>query len=57
MDSWNGYKQDPSEQQYAHEIDYGAYIEPSDEELSDLSQSCNKLWELDTNRLVPKGTM
>lgn len=31
----------------------GANIVPSEEELTDLSQACNKLWEFDTNRLVP----
>ncbi|KAF8379159.1 hypothetical protein HHK36_028588 [Tetracentron sinense] len=53
MDNWNGYKQPPTEQKYSDEVDYGTNIEPSEEELADLSQACNKLWELDSNRLVP----
>ncbi|KAJ4951042.1 hypothetical protein NE237_027874 [Protea cynaroides] len=53
MDHWHGHKQHPNEQKYSDDVSCGAEIEPSEEELSDLSQACNKLWELDTNRLVP----
>lgn len=53
MDHWYGYKQPASEQHYADEVQSGGSIGPSEEELSDLSQACNKLWELDSNRLVP----
>ncbi|XP_058104143.1 uncharacterized protein LOC131248106 isoform X3 [Magnolia sinica] len=53
MGHWHGYKQPPSEQEYSTEVDYGANIEPSEEELADLSKACEKLWELDSNRLVP----
>lgn len=53
MDHWGGYKCPPSEQEYSNEVDFGTDIEPSEEELADLSRACNKLWELDVNRLVP----
>lgn len=52
-DQWHGYKRPPSEQEYSDEVEIGDSIEPSEEELADLSQACNKLWELDLNRLVP----
>lgn len=47
------YKRHPSEQIYADEIRDDIDIEPTEKELSDLSKACNKLWELDLNRLVP----
>lgn len=47
------YKRHPSEQIYADEIRDDIDIEPTEKELSDLSKACNKLWELDFNRLVP----
>lgn len=53
MNNWNEYKRPSSEQDYSDDVDYGASMEPSEEELSDLSRACNKLWELDINRLVP----
>ncbi|KAI3973706.1 hypothetical protein MKX01_031126 [Papaver californicum] len=49
----HGYNRPPSEQEYSDEFGHNSNIEPSEEELSDLSQACNKLWELDSNRLVP----
>ncbi|KAI3882027.1 hypothetical protein MKW92_008973, partial [Papaver armeniacum] len=49
----HGYNRPPSEQEYADDVCHGSNIEPSREELADLSQACNKLWELDSNRLVP----
>ncbi|XP_039046844.1 poly(U)-specific endoribonuclease-B-like, partial [Hibiscus syriacus] len=52
-DHWQGYKRLPNEQQYADEVGTGTSIEPSEEELSDLSQACNRLWQLDLNRLEP----
>ncbi|XP_030947124.1 poly(U)-specific endoribonuclease-B isoform X2 [Quercus lobata] len=52
-DQWHGYKRPASEQEYSDEVEIGDNIEPSEEELADLSQACNKLWELDLNRLVP----
>ncbi|KAK9927787.1 hypothetical protein M0R45_024953 [Rubus argutus] len=52
-DHWQGYKQPASEQEYSDEVDVGASIEPSEDELADLSQACNRFWELDSNRLVP----
>ncbi|KAK8538197.1 hypothetical protein V6N13_096021 [Hibiscus sabdariffa] len=53
MDNWHGYKRAPSEQEYADEVGTGTSIEPSEEELADLSQACNRLWQLDLNRLEP----
>ncbi|PHT58234.1 hypothetical protein CQW23_00597 [Capsicum baccatum] len=53
MDYWDNYKKPLDEQNYSNEVEYGADLEPSQEELSDLSKACNKLWELDLNRLVP----
>ncbi|KAJ4846820.1 hypothetical protein Tsubulata_004612 [Turnera subulata] len=53
MDQWNGYKRPASEQQYSDEVEDSENLRPSREELSDLSNACNKLWELDINRLVP----
>ncbi|KAK3000624.1 hypothetical protein RJ639_021335 [Escallonia herrerae] len=53
MGHWDNYKCPPSEQDYSDEVDCGAKLEPSEEELDDLSKACNKLWELDLNRLVP----
>lgn len=52
-DNWQRYKQPPNEQEYISEVQHGADIEPTREELSDLSEACNKLWELDSNRLIP----
>ncbi|PON47156.1 Endoribonuclease XendoU [Parasponia andersonii] len=52
-DNWQGYKRPPGEQEFSDEVEIGGTIEPTEEELSDLSQACNKLWELDTNRLIP----
>jgi poly(U)-specific endoribonuclease len=53
MDQWNGYKRPPSEQEYSNEVEESAGIGPTKEELADLSQACNRLWELDRNRLAP----
>lgn len=53
MDQWDNYKCPPSEQNYSDDVNYGDNMEPSEEELADLSKACNKLWELDLNRLVP----
>ncbi|XP_057978555.1 uncharacterized protein LOC131164991 isoform X2 [Malania oleifera] len=53
MDHWGRYKQPLSEQEYSDEVEHGAIVEPSEEELSDLSQACKKLWELDFYRLIP----
>ncbi|KAK8479913.1 hypothetical protein V6N13_073378 [Hibiscus sabdariffa] len=53
MDHWQGYKRTPSEQQYADHVGTDTCLEPSEEELADLSQACNRLWQLDLNRLKP----
>uniref|UniRef100_A0A7N0V3I0 EndoU domain-containing protein n=1 Tax=Kalanchoe fedtschenkoi TaxID=63787 RepID=A0A7N0V3I0_KALFE len=50
-DQWGGYKRPAGEQEYSEDV--GVATDPSQEELSDLSQACSKLWELDLNRLVP----
>ncbi|KAL3619423.1 hypothetical protein CASFOL_036993 [Castilleja foliolosa] len=52
-EQWSNYKRPLSEQHYSNEVDCGADIEPSECELSDLSEALNRLWELDLNRLVP----
>ncbi|KAK1286592.1 hypothetical protein QJS10_CPB20g01336 [Acorus calamus] len=53
-DHWDGYKRPSSEQQFNEAAGHGIDIEPTHEELSDLSKACNRLWELDQNRLVPE---
>lgn len=55
-EAWNTYKRPPSEQQYSQDvgqIHHGLNVEPTREELNSLSEACNRLWELDLNRLVP----
>ncbi|XP_050223466.1 uncharacterized protein LOC126673383 isoform X2 [Mercurialis annua] len=52
-DQWHGFKRPPSEQEYSDEVEDSTNLVPSQEELADFSQACNKLWELDMNRLVP----
>ncbi|KAI5417715.1 hypothetical protein KIW84_042361 [Lathyrus oleraceus] len=52
-DNWNSYKLPSDEQQYSNEVEVGARVEPSEDELADLSRACEKLWELDLSRLIP----
>lgn len=52
-DNWHSYKLPPDEQEYSNEVEVGAGVEPSEDELADLSRACDKLWDLDLNRLVP----
>ncbi|XP_065879044.1 uncharacterized protein [Euphorbia lathyris] len=52
-DHWNLYKRPSREQEYSDAVEDSSYLVPSEEELADLSQACNKLWQLDRNRLVP----
>ncbi|XP_004509033.1 uncharacterized protein [Cicer arietinum] len=52
-DNWQSYKRPSDEQEYSNEVEVGARIEPSHDELADLSRACEKLWDLDLNRLVP----
>lgn len=47
------FKLPPSDQTYTNAAHHDADIQPSKTELSDLSEACSKLWELDLNRLVP----
>lgn len=53
MENWQSYKLPPDEQQYSNEVEVGARVEPSEDELADLSRACERLWDLDLNRLVP----
>ncbi|GAB2273669.1 hypothetical protein Dimus_008451 [Dionaea muscipula] len=53
LDHGDAYKRHPSEQEYSVEVEDSVQLEPSEEELADFSRACNKLWELDFNRLVP----
>ncbi|GMH28820.1 hypothetical protein Nepgr_030663 [Nepenthes gracilis] len=53
MDHWNTYKRPPNEQEYSEAVEDSVELDPSEGELADLPQACNKLWELDFNRLVP----
>ncbi|XP_027336313.1 poly(U)-specific endoribonuclease-B-like isoform X2 [Abrus precatorius] len=52
-ENWHSYKLPPSEQEYSNEVEVGAGVEPSQDELADLSRACDKLWDLDLNRLIP----
>ncbi|KAJ3680631.1 hypothetical protein LUZ60_016909 [Juncus effusus] len=52
-EAWQGYKQHPSQQNFSQETNHGSSIDPSREELQDLSKACDRLWNLDQNRLVP----
>ncbi|CAE6191772.1 unnamed protein product [Arabidopsis arenosa] len=52
-EQWQDYKRPASEQHYSDEVETYGNLEPSQLELSGLSEACNKLWELDSNRLVP----
>lgn len=52
-DNWNSYKRPADEQQYSNEVEVGSRVEPSEDELADLSRACEKLWDLDLNRLTP----
>ncbi|KAM7491134.1 hypothetical protein LguiA_034055 [Lonicera macranthoides] len=55
MDHWDNYKRPANEQDYSKEVQQGGAVnmDPTRAELADLSTACNKLWELDLNRLVP----
>ncbi|KAL6634844.1 hypothetical protein ACP70R_027515 [Stipagrostis hirtigluma subsp. patula] len=55
-EEWKGYKRPPSEQEYSDDFSHFHHdlnVEPTREELNDLSKACGRLWELDLNRLVP----
>ncbi|KAG0461751.1 hypothetical protein HPP92_020227 [Vanilla planifolia] len=52
-ENWNMFKLAPSDQEYTAAAHDGVNIKPSRTELSELSKACNRLWELDLNRLVP----
>ncbi|XP_076885800.1 uncharacterized protein LOC143535425 [Bidens hawaiensis] len=52
-DNWDNFKRPASEQQYSNEVADDSQLEPTQAELNDLGKACNKLWELDHNRLTP----
>ncbi|CAN6245345.1 unnamed protein product [Urochloa humidicola] len=55
-EEWKVYKRLPSEQTYSEDVSHihhGLNVEPTREELNSLSKACNRLWELDLNRLSP----
>ncbi|KAI3804338.1 hypothetical protein L1987_25801 [Smallanthus sonchifolius] len=53
-DNWDEFKRPASEQVYSNEVENYSQMEPTQSELNDLSKACNKLWELDYNRLTPE---
>ncbi|XP_078446271.1 uncharacterized protein LOC144715218 [Wolffia australiana] len=50
---WREFKLPPSQQEYLSHVEAGINLEPTTEELGDLSKACNRLWTLDFNGLVP----
>ncbi|KAK9059259.1 hypothetical protein SSX86_021878 [Deinandra increscens subsp. villosa] len=52
-DNWSDFKRPASEQVYSNEVEDNSHMEPTENELNDLGKACNKLWELDYNRLTP----
>jgi len=55
-EEWKRYKRLPSEQEYSEDVSHihhGLNVEPTREELDNLSKACARLWELDLNRLTP----
>lgn len=52
-DQWENYKRPLDEQDYSSGVDCSDDVEPSQDELANLSLALQKLWELDSNRLVP----
>ncbi|URD90970.1 hypothetical protein MUK42_33223 [Musa troglodytarum] len=52
-ETWSAFKRHADEQQYMDHAKNAVNVEPTGEELDDLSKACSKLWELDLNRLVP----
>nr|XP_043628481.1 poly(U)-specific endoribonuclease-B-like isoform X2 [Erigeron canadensis] len=52
-DNWDNFKRPAEEQEYSNEVEHNSQMVPTQNELNDLGQACNKLWELDYNRLVP----
>ncbi|KAL8196208.1 hypothetical protein R6Q57_025208 [Mikania cordata] len=52
-DNWDEFKRPASEQVYSNEVEHNSAMEPTQDELNDLGRACNKLWELDYNRLTP----
>ncbi|KAG5028401.1 hypothetical protein JHK87_011915 [Glycine soja] len=52
-ENWHSNKRPADEQEYSNEVEVRASVEPSEDELADLSRACDKLWDLDLNLLVP----
>ncbi|CAA6673850.1 unnamed protein product [Spirodela intermedia] len=50
---WSGYRVPAGEQEYSPDVDGGVDVEPTQEELDDLSKACSRLWTLDLNGLTP----
>ncbi|KAL4584839.1 hypothetical protein LXL04_009449 [Taraxacum kok-saghyz] len=51
------FKRPADEQEYSTEVFHNSQMDPTQNELNDLSQACNKLWELDYNRLTSYETV
>lgn len=49
MEAWGAYKRPPNEPEFIDATFDNISLQPSREELDDLSQACNRLWELDLN--------
>ncbi|KAL4575571.1 hypothetical protein LXL04_022419 [Taraxacum kok-saghyz] len=56
-DNWENFKRPADEQEYSTEVSHNSQMDPTQNELNDLSQACNKLWELDYNRLTSYETV
>lgn len=52
-EQWQDFKRPSHNQQYAKPVDANVDVEPTQEELRNISAACNRLWELDLNRLTP----
>lgn len=52
-EQWQDFKRPSHKQEYAKPVDTNVDVEPTQEELRNISAACNRLWELDLNRLTP----
>ena len=52
-EQWQEYRRPPHRQEYAKPVTSDVDIEPTEEELGNISAACNRLWGLDLNRLSP----
>eukprot|EP00252_Welwitschia_mirabilis_P005500 TRINITY_DN15976_c0_g1_i2.p1 TRINITY_DN15976_c0_g1~~TRINITY_DN15976_c0_g1_i2.p1 ORF type:complete len:429 (-),score=75.99 TRINITY_DN15976_c0_g1_i2:82-1368(-) len=53
LDQLESYRRPPAEQVYADETVHNVELEPTEDELHDLSKACNKLWDVDFSCLLP----